>query len=93
MQMDLQDIQEFDARDRYGVRHSWRGTASPGQQYFINQGREAKRKRSRRAKEEDITNFTDNNLIHKVADSLGHVRTLRRVVSKIRRTSQVRSTL
>ena len=43
--MDLQDIQEFDHRDKYGTRAAYRNNNSLSQRYSLNMGREASKKK------------------------------------------------
>ncbi|KAF2785530.1 hypothetical protein K505DRAFT_382079, partial [Melanomma pulvis-pyrius CBS 109.77] len=40
MQMDLQDVREYDAYSKYGIRHNYRAASTISQRYFNNRARE-----------------------------------------------------
>lgn len=45
--MDMQDLKEFDALDKWGVKHAARAMQSVSNRYFLNRGREAARSLSK----------------------------------------------
>ncbi|KAF2262867.1 hypothetical protein CC78DRAFT_545498 [Lojkania enalia] len=85
IQIDLQEIREYDAHDRDGIRHVQRSAASLTQRYFPSKDREIQSQE----RDDEITILSDEDETLEYANSSGLVHLPRgRASSKARKSSQ-----